>query len=121
MQDMTETATLLEPGFSVADAGYPSFTLNSGILLLEFIDWQARSVRVRFLNAAGVKWQELYSRGPEKRDDGVYEIDASSWIEEYLSSYARTPDDHLRHFRLCFNASGVLDILAESMTLEDAG
>ncbi len=45
---MTETARLLEPGFSVADAGYPDFTLKDGTLTVEFTDWQERRVRVRF-------------------------------------------------------------------------
>ena len=118
---MSESAKLLEPEFSVADAEYPKFALRDGRLVLEFVDWQERSVRVRFPNAAGVKWQELDSRGPEDRDDSVYEIIDSSWLAEYLANDARTLAEGLRHFRLCFNACGVLDVLATSMEIEDAG
>ena len=118
---MAESARLLEPAFSVSDAEYPQFALRDGRLVLEFVDWQERSVRVRFPNAAGVKWQELDSRGPEDRDDSVYEIVDSSWLAEYLANDATTLAEGLRHFRLCFNAWGVLDVLAASMEIEDAG
>jgi hypothetical protein len=118
---MSESAKLLEPGFSVADAEYPKFALRDGILTLEFVDWQKRRVHVRFSNAAGVKWQEVESSGPEDRDDSVFEIDGSSWLAEYLANDARTSAEALRHFRLCFNACGVLDVLASSMEIEDAG
>lgn len=118
---MSERAAMLEPGFSVADATYPAFSLRDGDVVLEFADWRARSVRVRFTNAAGVRWQELDSAGPQDRDDAVFEIAESVWLTEYLERGARTPGDELRHYRLCFNASGVLDVLATSMKLEDAG
>ena len=118
---MSESAKLLEPDFSVADAEYPKFALRDGGLVLEFVDWRKREVRVRFSNAAGVKWQELDSRGPEDRDDSVYEIVGSSWLAEYLANGARTLAEALRHFRLCFNGCGVLDVLATSMEIKDAG
>jgi len=112
---MTEIARRLEPGFSVADAEYPSFDLQDGVHSLRFRDWRERNVHVRFSNAVGVKWQELDSTGPEDRDDEVYEKENSAWHEAYLRSEARTTNDALRHYRLCFNALGVLDVLASSM------
>jgi hypothetical protein len=118
---MAASAKLLEPGFSTADAEYPSLALRHGTLVLEFLDWRERAIVVDFSNAAGVKWQELDSPGPQDRDDSVYEIVESAWLAEYLARDARTPGDGLHHFRLCFNASGVLDVLAESMVLRDAG
>jgi hypothetical protein len=118
---MSESATLLEPGFSTADAGYPSFGLRDGVLVLEFIDWRERPISVRFSNTAGLKWQELDSGGPEDRDDSVYEIDGSSWLSDYLAAGARTLGDALHHYRLCFKGSGVLNVLAESMEARDAG
>lgn len=118
---MSESEKSLEPDFSVADAEYPKFALRDGRLILEFVDWRERVVRVRFSNAAGVKWQELDSGGPEDRDDSVYEIIGSSWLAGYLANGARTLAEDLRHFRLCFNAWGVLDVLATTMEIEDAG
>src|SRR5205085_2942626 len=103
---MNESAKLLEPGFSVADATYPAITLRDGILIIGFIDWQENAVQVTFANVAGVKWQEIDSAGPENRDDSIFEIIGSSWLHEYLFQGARTPNDSLRHYRLCFNANG---------------
>src|SRR5262245_11581230 len=120
-ETMSEIAKMLHPGFSVADAEYPRFALRDGTLTLEFTDWQKRDVHVRFSNAAGVRWQELDSAGPEDRNESVYEIVDSSWLATYLTSGARTSEDALRHFRLGFNACGVLDVLAAVMTREDAG
>ena len=117
---MSETATMLQPGFSVADADYPAFSLRDEDVVLDFTDWQKRHVRVRFTNAAGIKWQELDSAGPEDRDDAVFEIIDSAWLGAYLKTGARAAADELRHYRLCFNGSGVLDVLAASMRLEDA-
>ena len=118
---MSETAAILEPGFSVADATYPAFSLRDGEVVLEFADWRERPVQVRFTNAAGIRWQELESAGPEDRDDAVFEILESAWLADYFRKAARSAADDLRHYRLCFNASGVLDVLAGSMKLENAG
>ena len=112
---MPETAKLLQPDFSTADAEYPEFFLRDGVLVLEFTDWRERAVRVRFANAVGVKWQELDSSGPEERDDSVYEIVGSAWLAAHLAAGVRDAGEELRHFRLCFNPTGVLDVLASSM------
>jgi hypothetical protein len=115
---MNESAKLLEPGFSVADAEYPTINLRDGTLILGFIDWHENAIEVKFANVAGVMWQETDSAGPENRDDSVFEIIGSSWLNEYLIQGARTLNDSLHHYRLCFNANGVLDVLAASMSLE---
>ena len=117
---MPETAKLLDPGFSVADAEHPRLALGAGALVLEFTDWREQDIQVHFSNVAGVKWQELDSSGPETRDDSVYEIIGSMWRTAYLKSGDWTDGDNLRHFRLCFNACGVLDVLAASMEKGEA-
>jgi hypothetical protein len=114
---MPEQAQLLDAGFSTADAAYPSFAWHGARLDLEFRDWQERAVRVAFDNPAGVSWQELDSSGPEDRDDSVYEIADSEWIAAYLRAGSHTPGDGLRHFKLCFNAWGVFEVLATTMRL----
>lgn len=117
---MAEIAKLLEPGFSTVDAEFPRFEFREGTLTLDFLDWQERAVRVWFLEAAGVKWQELDFSGPQCRDDSVYEMMGSSWIAEYMAAGTGREGAGLRHFRLCFNARGVLDVLATSMHVKDA-
>lgn len=115
---MSERANPLQPDFSTADAEYPDFSLRDGVLELEFTDWREEPVRVRFTNAVGVKWQELDSAGPEDEDDGVFEIAGSAWLAAYLAAGVRGADEGLRHFRLCFNPIGVLDVLASAMERE---
>ena len=113
---MEEQAKKLVTEFVVADAEYPSLSLADDILLVDFTDWREQRVRVRFENCAGVKWQEIELSGPQARDDTVYEILHSNWLTGYFDQGARTKADELRHFRLCFNACGTLDVLAAKMT-----
>lgn len=113
-----EKAIVLNPGFSVADAEYPDFTLKHDTLVVEFVDAREIPVRVSFINAAGVKWQEITTNdGPEKRDDCVYEIQHSKWHAAYLEQGARSVQDNLHHYKLCFNAYGPLEVLASSFTV----
>lgn len=42
---MPETAVLLEPGFSTADAEYPDFALQGNTLFLDFVGWHGQHVR----------------------------------------------------------------------------
>jgi hypothetical protein len=115
---MTEQAIVLHAGFSVADAEYPDFALCNGTLSLKFIDWQKHRIEVEFSNVAGIRWQELDSDGPEERNDEVFEIIDSSWVDRYIAEMARTKEDNLRHFKLFFNACGVLEVLASEMQVK---
>ena len=117
---MTERATLIDAGFSTADAEYPTFASDGDCLKLEFQDWQGHTVRVSFDSPVGVKWQALDSTGPEDRDDSVYEIADSEWVASYLRQGDHTSHDRFHHFKLCFNAIGVLEVLATSMYLSAA-
>lgn len=112
-----EKAILLNPGFSVADAEYPDIFLKDNTLVVEFVDWREHTIRVTFLNAAGLKWQEIMPKeGPEVRDDECYEILNSKWLEAYFGQMVRSVDDHLHHFKLYFNTYGPLEVLASSFT-----
>jgi hypothetical protein len=112
---MTERAIRLETWFSTADAEYPGFSLRDGTLVLEFIDWRDQAISAEFANCVGVRWQEVDSPGPQERDDEAFEIVESEWVRAYYSARARTIEERVRHFRLCFNESGVLDVLATSL------
>ena len=111
----SETAIELKEGFSVADADYPEISLNDGILVVRFIDWQERTVSLLFLNTCAFKWQEASSRGPEPRDDTAYEIVNSEWVAKHLVEQVRAPEEKFRHFKLCFNACGVLEVIASKI------
>lgn len=107
----------LEPGFSTADAEYPSVSLKDGTLDLFFVDWREQPVSVRFRDAASVSWQQLEITGPNVGDDKVYEIQNSNWIASHYRQQTILPAEKLRHFRLCFNAWGTLDVIASEMEI----
>ena len=70
----------------------------------------------------GVKWQQWDSPGPEDRDDDSYEIEDSTWVQEkYVASDRWELGDRLRHYKLCFNAIGVLEVLASDIKVIDVG
>lgn len=116
-QEMYEIAERLTPGFVTADAEYPDFSLADGTLKLEFTDHASERITVQFANAIAVNWQELSATSPNPRDDEIYEIKNSSWIADHIRQGARSADEELRHFRLCFNACGTLDVIAATMEL----
>jgi hypothetical protein len=109
---MPERAQLLNAGFSTADAAYPSFTMGDTGFSLEFLNWQERPIRVNFDNIAGVRWEAL-----DGGDYQIYEMVDSVWVTSLLRTTEYAASDGLRHFRLCFNAHGVLDVLASHMRL----
>ncbi len=43
------TVKLIDPGFTTADAGYPSMNFDNGNLQLRFVDWRERPVLVFFM------------------------------------------------------------------------
>ena len=74
------------------------------------MDWQDKQIFVRFSDTAAFRWQEDEKLPPGIRDDMVYEVMESPWIAE-LRDLDAIADKH-RHFKLCFNANGVLDVVA---------
>ncbi len=107
---MTTLYSQLEPGFSTADAEHPALEHRDGNLTLQFVDWHGEQIVVRFSDAAAFRWQNDENLPPGIRDDTVYEVKQSPWIGELRDLDAIT-DKH-RHFKLCFNANGVLDVVA---------
>jgi hypothetical protein len=109
---MPERAHVLDVGFSTADAECPSFGMGDAGFVLEFRDWRERPIRVAFENTAGLRW-EAFDDG----NDHIYEVADSEWVAALLRTNEYTESDGLRHFRLCFNAHGILDVLASNMRL----
>lgn len=110
-----EKAIELDGGFSTADAEYPTMSLDQGTLQVRFRDWQEKDITLRFMNVCAFKWQEASSHGPEPRDDTAYEILNSAWVAAHQSEQVRAEAETLRHFKLCFNASGVLEVVASAL------
>lgn len=116
-EEMNEIAKLLNPPFSVADGENPKFDYTGDELYLSFIDWHEEEVRVLFKDCVAVKWQNADSTGPEDRDDCTYEIQNSEWLKLHLDQRMVEPEEKHRHFKLCFNAAGVLEVIATEMVL----
>jgi len=118
---MPETVVLLEPGFSTTDAEYPDFALRGNTLFLDFVGWHGQHMRVRFDDIAGVRWDECESDSTEPCDDCVYAIVDSEWVKRLHHTGGREPTEVHRHFKLCFNANGPLEVLATDMRLAEDG
>jgi hypothetical protein len=106
---MEEIYKIAEVSFSTADADPPNITFDdSGVLSLEFRDWREKMVRLKFAEVVGFKWDEGDLHQGE-RDDVTYEIINSRWLRS-LKEHNLAGDEH-RHYKLCFNASGNLEVL----------
>jgi hypothetical protein len=100
---------ILTPGFSTADAEMPKFSFYRDNVTLEFVDWQNQVVKIIFSNVIRLHWNENTNlESAEIRDDSVYEVKNSPWIADYNKVYS--VDSSYRHYKLCFNNSGVFDI-----------
>lgn len=110
-----EVYKIAEVGFSTADADSPNITFDdSGTLSVVFRDWQEKNVRLKFTEVLGFKWDEGDVHQGE-RDDVIYEILNSRWLRS-LKELNMAREDH-RHYKLCFNASGNLDVLFKGLEI----
>jgi len=102
--------------FSTADAESVEAHLVAGRLDVRFVDWQRRPVRLAFSDVVAFKWDPLGSEGAP-RDDEPYELLDSPWIAELQSAHQIGSPESARHFKLCFNAASVLDVIARELTV----
>lgn len=103
-------------GFSTADAENVCLNYALGDLVLQFNDWKEAPVCVAFREAIGFRWNDELD-DPEHRDDATYRVHDSPWLADQLR-LGSTPDPQdFTHYRLCFNACGVLDVLARRLEL----
>lgn len=112
---MDEIYQIADVGFSTADADFPNIAFDeTGALSLEFRDWREKTVRLKFRGVLGFKWDE-YDRHQGERDDVTYEIINSSWLR-CLKEQKMAEEEH-RHYKLCFNASGNLEVLFKELEI----
>ena len=108
----------LSAGFSTADAEYPSMTYELGTLVFRFVDWQDRKVIIHFVDTVAFKWQDDAILPPEIRDDTSYEVVNSPWLAELIALGATGQTS--RHYKLCLNAAGVLDVVFGQLVEESS-
>lgn len=97
-------------GFSTADGEKVTLQFDGGDLTLAFTDWQEHLVRVVFRDVLAFRWgQEAKSNVP--RDDTTYEVTESPELSRELLLDGIRGENTYAHYKLRFNACGVLDVL----------
>jgi hypothetical protein len=117
---MVEEARRIDPGFSTADAESVSLLLRKRTGILEFTDWREHLVKVTLENVVALKWQEADSSGPEDRDDLPYEIANSEWLRKHLAQHIVAETEGHKHYKFCFNAAGILEVICSGIRVEKA-
>ncbi|XAL99352.1 hypothetical protein OT109_17450 [Phycisphaeraceae bacterium D3-23] len=103
-------------GFSTADAERVQLSFDGSDVQLTFVDWQEVPRDHSFLEVLGFSWSEELDDS-SIRDDVVYEVVDSPWLASQLELNAIDDPYSYVHYKLCFNACGVLDVLCK----RDAG
>ena len=104
-------------GFSTADAEGVQLHFERGDLVLRFVDWQEKPVQVVFRKVLGFKWDDELDP-VDHRDDCCYRIADSAWLTNQTALAAIDTPHEYSHLRLCFNACGMLDVLARSVEVQ---
>ena len=99
-------------GVSTADAEQVALRFENGDLHVSFVDWKAQPRSLTFREVLAHRWQELDDQVP--RDDTTFEAVDSPWLarQAELQGVSKEGD---AHYVLCFNACGVLDVLARRL------
>ncbi len=107
-------AKRIEPGFTTADADYPSMVYKEGELELRFVDCRERPVLVTFRDVRRFEWSdEPDDYFDDEPYDGTCVVRKSGWIP-------RLAADGCQHYRLNFNAcGGRLDVACFSFDVAD--
>jgi len=100
-------------GVSTADAEEVALRFEHGDLCLSFVDWKEQPRSLTFRDVLAHRWQELDD--PVPRDDTVFEVVDSPWLARQAQLQG-VPKDEYAHYVLCFNARGVLDVLAKRLS-----
>ncbi len=111
---------LLNVPFSTADAEYPQVISEHGSLRVAFSDWREKIVLLLFHDAVAFSWDEgdAVVEG-DHRDDCSYIVHNSPWLAMHQERGTMIRPEAHRHFKLCFNAVGVLQVLASRMEVLD--
>lgn len=102
----------IDLGIRPADAEGVRLQFVADRLTLAFIDWQENPQEFSFQDVLGFRWQECDIR--DHRDGTTYEVLESTWLIEQSQLKAERPEE-FTHFKICFNACGMLDVLARSV------
>jgi hypothetical protein len=113
-----ETRKEADFGFSTVGAAYPAFSCVRGDLTMDFIDSLDNTVKVRFTDFIGLKWQPIHSTSLEVGSCKSYEILNSNWMNIHLFQDVIRSNEGYRHLMLCFNFGGVYEVLCREVDVE---
>jgi hypothetical protein len=91
-----------------ADAENIELHYAGGDLRLRYVDWRERSREAVFADVLAFRWEVNHEAGLP-RDDTTYEAIGSGWLLAYAE--ARVEESDYAHYKLAFNACGVLNLL----------
>lgn len=108
----------LRESFSTADAEYPEITLERGCLRVGFRDWREELVTLLFHDVVAFSWDDGDAAvNANHRDDCCYIVHDSPWLARHREVGTVISTEDKRHFKLCFNAIGVLQVLASKLEI----
>jgi hypothetical protein len=107
---------IINLGFSPADGERPELRFIEGDIHFSFLDWREVLVRFTAYDVRYFSWIEELDV-PGIRDDVAYEVLESEVIRKYKEQEIISPDDVYRHFKICFNEQGVLDVVCERIAV----
>ena len=117
LHQMAERFEPLHAGFSTADAEDLEISFRNDQLIVSFRDWQNQSVLIAFSETAAFLWtSELDPDG--FRADAASVVIESTWLEEQANCGNSLIKRSCKHFRLGFNAVGVLNVLATGLDVQ---
>ncbi len=113
---MSQIFEPLKLPFSTADAERPSLTFDRGRLNVRFVDWKEQQVQLEFLDVIAFSWDEGDAAwSPQHRDDLCYNVMNSDWLKRHVDVGVVDSSEKYSHYKLCFNAAGVLQVLATEL------
>lgn len=116
---MTVRYVPLSADFSTADAENPEILFFGDSLRVRFKDWQERIVVVIFDHVIAYSWDDGDASVEHgHRDDCAYLVLGSPWLARHRTAENLRVEPETKHFKLCFNAIGVLQVLAGGVGLE---
>jgi hypothetical protein len=105
--------------FSTADAEYPRIIAEGGSLRVTYRDWREEFVALVFHEVLAFSWDDGDAAVDlAHRDDCSYVVYNSPWLARHREVGTLTPSEEYRHFKLCFNAAGVLQVLAARLEVK---
>jgi hypothetical protein len=106
----------LKMPFSTADAEDPSIHFEHGLIRVTYRNWQAKPVVLLFHGVIAFSWDDGdAAMSADHRDDCGYIVHESPWLARHREAGTLSPSEEQKHFKLGFNAIGVLQVLASTL------